>query len=147
MRDGGLQETTNIVIWLRNFWYFANIAEERLLRMRGGCNQKIDCTCPMGWLLYWCFIFDQEFLQIEAEQRRKKEEEERQVEERRSAAKKLQSQHEELQRERQAEVRRKMETKNSPSDPRWELAFYCKLIILDSVSLLSVSLCRIICDN
>lgn len=61
---------------------------------------------------------EKEFLQIEAEQRRKKEEEERQVEERRSAAKKLQSQHEELQRERQAEVRRKMETKNSTSDPR-----------------------------
>lgn len=63
-------------------------------------------------------FFDQEFLQIEAEQRRKKEEEERQVEERRSAAKKLQSQHEELQRERQAEVRRKMETKNGTADPR-----------------------------
>lgn len=64
------------------------------------------------------FFFDQEFLQIEAEQRRKKEEEERQVEERRSAAKKLQSQHEEIQRERQAEVRRKMETKNGTTDPR-----------------------------
>ena len=64
------------------------------------------------------YLFGQEFLQIEAEQRRKKEEEERQVEERRSAARKLQSQHEELQQQRQAEVRRKMETKNGVPDQR-----------------------------
>ncbi|XP_078381147.1 leucine-rich repeat and calponin homology domain-containing protein 1-like [Oculina patagonica] len=61
---------------------------------------------------------EKEFLQIEAEQRRKKEEEERQVEERRSVARKLHSQHEELQRERQAEVRRKMETKNGTPEQR-----------------------------
>jgi len=64
------------------------------------------------------FAFEKEFLQIEAEQRRKKEEEEKQVEERRSAARKLQSQHEELQQQRQAEVRRKMENKNGSPDPR-----------------------------
>jgi len=40
------------------------------------------------------------------------------VEERRSAARKLQSQHEELQQQRQAEVRRKMENKNGSPDPR-----------------------------
>ncbi|XP_073255042.1 leucine-rich repeat and calponin homology domain-containing protein 1-like [Porites lutea] len=61
---------------------------------------------------------EKEFLQIEAEQRRKREEEERQVEERRSAARKLQSQHEELQQQRQAEIRRKMEAKNGTPEPR-----------------------------
>ena len=68
-------------------------------------------------LINWIFL-KQEFLQIEAEQRRKKEEEERQVEERRSAARKLQSQHEELQQQRQAEVRRKIETKNVTPEQR-----------------------------
>lgn len=63
---------------------------------------------------------EQEFLQIEAEQRRKKEEEERQIEERRSAARKLQSQHEEIQQQRQAEVKRKMENKNGVPDQRCE---------------------------
>ena len=67
---------------------------------------------------YNLFDFNQEFLQIEAEQRRKKEEEERQVEERRSAARKLQTQHEEIQQQRQAEVRRKMESKNATPDQK-----------------------------
>lgn len=63
-----------------------------------------------------------EFLQIEAEQRRKKEEEERQVEERRNAARKLQYQHDELQQQRKAEVRRKTETTNGTPEQRKEFS-------------------------
>ncbi|RMX56853.1 hypothetical protein pdam_00006324 [Pocillopora damicornis] len=72
---------------------------------------------PLLAVLLYAFLNPgTEFLQIEAEQRRKKEEEERQVEERRSAARKLQTQHEEIQQQRQAEVRRKMESKNATPD-------------------------------
>ena len=81
------------------------------------CSELTNDDIDINSLLFDNFL-KQEFLQIEAEQRRKREEEERQVEERRSAARKLQSQHEELQQQRQAEIRRKMEAKNGPPEPR-----------------------------
>jgi len=39
-----LQKVQNIVIWLRNFWYFGKlVTEERRSLTRGGCKRRSDC--------------------------------------------------------------------------------------------------------
>jgi len=44
-RGSRLQEVANVVIWLKNFWYFGKlVTEERWSLTRGGCNQKFDCS-------------------------------------------------------------------------------------------------------
>jgi len=42
-RGGRLQEVSNIVIWLRNFWYFGKLVAEERERKR--VNWRFDCIC------------------------------------------------------------------------------------------------------